>query len=280
MPIPNWAQFLLLAAALAASLWWLLRRRIVGSRSLPDKSRRDVAGIPAPIWLVCACVVFLATALALVQAGALPESILGPRGSVRAKALAELIGYLAGVGAACLALYLLSPRTSPATGLRLRWSDLPIALGALLLLAPFYLLTVLLSQSVASLLGHPPRTIDHETLSFLKQHSADHWVWIRMAVIVLLVPIVEEMVYRVFLGSSLLAAIGKPWPALLITAAIFAIVHAVGGGPVSWVAVPGLFVLGVGLGVAFEHTRRLGVPIVMHALFNAANIAAAIWLVD
>ena len=42
----------------------------------------------------------------------------------------------------------------------------------------------------------------------------------------------------------------------------------------SWRRRP-LFALGAGMGLAYERTRRLGVPIVMHMGFNAANIALA-----
>ena len=52
--------------------------------------------------------------------------------------------------------------------------------------------------------------------------------------------------------------------------------HFVGGGPVPWHALPPLFTLSIGIGIAFERTRGLATPITMHVLFNAANIAVAI----
>ena len=72
------------------------------------------------------------------------------------------------------------------------------------------------------------------------------------------------------------------WIAIVITAAIFAAMHALPGekskaGPVPWIAVPGLFVLAVGMGLAYERTKRLAVPIVMHGMFNLANLVMAAW---
>ena len=38
------------------------------------------------------------------------------------------------------------------------------------------------------------------------------------------------------------------------------------------------FVLSIGLGIAFERTKRIGVPILMHVLFNAGNVAITLMM--
>ena len=54
------------------------------------------------------------------------------------------------------------------------------------------------------------------------------------------------------------------------------------GGPgnnYSLHAIATLFVLGLAIGVAYERFKGLGVPIAMHAGFNAINIALVLWVV-
>ena len=42
-----------------------------------------------------------------------------------------------------------------------------------------------------------------------------------------------------------------------------------------WYAIAVLFVLGWILGFAFEKSKSIGVPILIHVLFNAANVLLA-----
>lgn len=94
-------------------------------------------------------------------------------------------------------------------------------------------------------------------------------------VAVLVGPFLEEVVFRGLLQTLLIDTLGRRfrWTAVLIAAAVFALIHA---GPVSWHGWPGLFVLGVVLGWLYERTGSLLPCYLAHALFNAANIAAAV----
>lgn len=99
--------------------------------------------------------------------------------------------------------------------------------------------------------------------------SGAPWEWLVAIVITaaVIVPIGEELLFR-GLGQSLLRRHFGPWPAVLVASAIFAAVH--------WSqpqAVPSLFVLAVVMGYNYERTGRLLAPILIHALFNAANLA-------
>jgi len=91
-------------------------------------------------------------------------------------------------------------------------------------------------------------------------------------------PIVEELVYRVFIQSAIIRVIGGVWPGVLITAGIFAAVHRIGDpeSAVPWVALAPIFVLGLAMGIAYERTKRVGVPILMHMAFNAVNVGMAL----
>jgi hypothetical protein len=93
-------------------------------------------------------------------------------------------------------------------------------------------------------------------------------------------PIVEEVLYRGFVQTAIVRATagvrGGAWLGVLVTSLGFALTHAGGSANVPWHALVVLFGLSVGLGVAFERTGRLIAPIVVHAAFNAGNLALAL----
>ncbi len=113
----------------------------------------------------------------------------------------------------------------------------------------------------------------HDTLRQLvdaPQH--DLWWWIVTLLVTVAAPTLEEIIHRGFFQTALIRATGKPWLGIALASALFTLVHA---AAVPFYAMPALFVFSLALGWAFERTGRLAVPIVMHAAFNALNIAAA-----
>jgi membrane protease YdiL (CAAX protease family) len=99
-------------------------------------------------------------------------------------------------------------------------------------------------------------------------------VWL-IAVVVLLAPIVEELVFRGVLFQSLRHRLGL-WPGIGISSLTFAFVHLeLIDKPLSLAA---LLVFAVWLAAAFHRTGTLVVPVVAHATFNAINIAAVLTL--
>jgi membrane protease YdiL (CAAX protease family) len=121
--------------------------------------------------------------------------------------------------------------------------------------------------------GVPPRELAHDTLRLMKDHFHEPAVWGLVLSAVVLAPVVEELTFRVFVQGTLLRATGRPWLAVLIASVIFALVHLGGGvAPEDAHALVPLFVFGLALGTAYEKTRRLWVPIVMHMGFNALNV--------
>ncbi len=87
---------------------------------------------------------------------------------------------------------------------------------------------------------------------------------------VVIAPVVEEMLFRGMIQTTLRSYVGRPWPAIIITAVMFASVH---DNATHW---PALFALAVGLGYSYEKSGSLFRPIFMHALFNGVTIAAAL----
>lgn len=187
--------------------------------------------------------------------------------SARGKGLMSAAAYAVAMGVCILLVRLLRP----SGGLTFRFKDL--SLGLLCLLALYPLLD--LTSRVATIVekwrtGSTPSVIAHETLQQLSRGPLDGWAWLTIGLAVIAAPIVEEVTYRGCLQGGLLRLTGRPWPSIAIAALIFAAPHAAVASPH---ALPTLFVLGVGLGVAVERTGSLGVSIVAHALFNALNIA-------
>lgn len=109
----------------------------------------------------------------------------------------------------------------------------------------------------------------HESLEELMRFEQ---VWVRVLVIVLVagvVPVMEEMLFRGLMQSAVRGVLGKAWPAVLITSALFASVH-------SPTHIPAIFALSCGLGYAYERSGSLFRPIAMHILFNATSVAAVL----
>jgi len=95
--------------------------------------------------------------------------------------------------------------------------------------------------------------------------------------VVVFVPVLEELVFRVFLQSLLLRVTRRPWVAIVLTSVLFTLVHLGGGVPLeSAHALAPLFVLSVAMGVAYERTRSVWAPVVMHAGFNGLNVLIAV----
>ncbi len=82
---------------------------------------------------------------------------------------------------------------------------------------------------------------------------------------VLLAPLIEEIIYRGMLLSALRRRMGRH-PAVLISAAVFALVHLLDPGTL--LLQPGLFLIGAGLGYAALRGRSLSLPLFLHAGVN------------
>jgi membrane protease YdiL (CAAX protease family) len=218
----------------------------------------------------------------------LGEAWLGAPDSARRSALTQAGAYPLAIGVGLFVVWLIGrrARSRERAGLRFRWSDVPRAGLALVLIAPFYLLVSEVAQAVfRAMNGAAPSPIQHEALKTLSAGHADGWAWGMVAGAVIGAPIVEELTFRVFVQGSVLrfvTAVGgtgdggsapgwTAWIAAVLTSGVWTATHVSSVPPI---ALPGLFVLGLGFGMAYERTQRLGVPIVMHMIFNAMNIVA------
>lgn len=148
-------------------------------------------------------------------------------------------------------------------GLSFRWSDLAgIPLGLLTQLALVPLLYWPLERAW-------PGTFNQDRV---QERAKDMWSSTSGAGVVLLVlvvvvgaPLVEELVYRGLLQGAFVRRVNEV-VAVVAVAAWFALIH------FQWIEIPGLFVVGLVLGIGALFTRRLGLSIVTHMAFNATGL--------
>lgn len=258
--------------------------------SFQRAGKRDVVAYQWPVWLFGAFVVVSAQifgAQAFGHVTQLWEWTAGQGGPVqplgesetRDEALTQLGSVLFGAFAGGVMVYLLNKREHD-EGMRFGAGDIPLGLLAVLVAFP-----VVASAGEASRLlfeystGEEQSTVAHATLEMIRQNSDDPWTWVIIFTAILGAAVIEELIFRAFVQTALLRMMGSAWLAVIITSVVFALVHRVGGA-VPWHAIPALFVLGLAIGVAYERFKGLGVPIAMHAGFNAINIALVLWLAD
>lgn len=258
--------------------------------SFQRAGKRDVVAYQWPVWLFGAFVVVSAQifgAQAFGHVTQLWEWMAGQGGPVqslgesetRDTALTQLGSVLFGAFAGGVMVYLLNKREHD-EGMRFGAGDIPLGLLAVLIAFP-----VVAAAGEASRLafqyasGEEQSTVAHATLEMIRENSDDPWTWVIIFTAILGAAIIEELIFRAFVQTALLRMMGSAWLAVIITSVVFALVHRVGDA-VPWHAIPALFVLGLAIGVAYERFKGLGVPIAMHAGFNAINIALVLWLAD
>lgn len=148
-----------------------------------------------------------------------------------------------------------------------------VGLGSLIVFWPV-LATVGLGGSIVMWLirGEIPDPVAHDTLRAIVTGERGPWLIVTLALVAVVAPIVEEVAYRGLLQDALARLQLGPWLSITITSVFFALMHASNSEPHAVVTV---FVLSLGFGWVYEKTGRLTAPIVMHILFNMANLGLA-----
>jgi membrane protease YdiL (CAAX protease family) len=108
---------------------------------------------------------------------------------------------------------------------------------------------------------------EHQLLRLLREQGPAVRVLAVVSAVVL-APISEELFFRGLLQSYVRRETQSPWAAVLITAAMFGLVHAP-----YWHTVPAIALLGVVLGYNYERCGRLLPSILIHAMFNGVMVA-------
>ncbi|MCC6284192.1 MAG: CPBP family intramembrane metalloprotease [Phycisphaerales bacterium] len=244
---------------------------------LSKAAARDVKPFPSPMWLFVGVVVFLAQALAAESIAKIPSLVGDEVGSLRYNAVRLALSAVA-AGGVGLGMLVLMRKSAPDAGLRIGGLDPLVGLGCFILALPLVQVASMgaewLYQEIYS--ASPPR-IAHDTLAQIVAHRDDRTVWLLVAAVVIGAPIVEELVFRVGVQSAILKVTGSPWGAVLGASLLFTLIHWGVVPPEGRFALAQIFVLSLSMGIAYERTRKLGVPIVMHVCFNAMTVALAMW---
>jgi membrane protease YdiL (CAAX protease family) len=268
----------LVAALLASVAVWVMGVARPGGL---DKNRRNVTAFPALLWMSGAVIVYAAGIVGGTLAAGIARLAL-PADTTSARALAiSTLGSMALALVAGVTLARLASRKQRNSGMRVRTGDLRRGVVAFLIVMPFVLATSTLGTLIyLKVQGHPPDNAAHALLRMYRDTPNDPWVWVLLASAVLGAPIVEELTYRAFLQTGFLALFQRTWLAIMTTSLLFTLAHLGGEGSptVPWHALPTLFVLSLGMGIAYERSGRLGVPILMHMLFNASQVGLMLWM--
>jgi len=280
--LQEWKLPLLIAASvLVFVLLW--SGDVIRPGSMGRSGKRAVKSLPIPIWLMTGFLIYVAPAMTLQSISKVSWLVGQNPDALRATAAPMVVSYVL-AAILTIGLLVMTHRAAPKAGLGIDWIDPPIGLGLLVLSLPFVLLSGDIAQIInTSLTQHAPDQADaiaHPLLQLIVDNRHDPWAWAMIAAVVLGAPIVEEAVFRVYLQSVLLVVLRNTWAAILVAAAIFGTVHAIGPAQTAspWYAAVEVGVLGLCMGAAYERTKRVGVPIAMHAAFNALNVGMALWM--
>lgn len=250
--------------------WWLIRTSL-GRQALADSPPRRNR-MPAYTPLIPFVIWFLGTtALQLFV-----RHILGTLGGWRDQFLDNFI-YCIGASITIVVILAIARRTFArglrGFGLRPRTIGRDFAWACVDLFAvwPIVLAMIVLTIEIGTALyGKQFQIPQHMELELITESTSLPLQILIFFLAVVIAPIVEEMLFRGLIQTTLRSYFRRPWLVIALTSALFASVHANGTHQ------PALFALAMGLGYAYEKSGSLFRPIFMHALFNGITIAAAL----
>lgn len=240
---------------------------------------REVQNIPAAIWLFAALIVFLAMA----SSGTVLERVQFYENSSLndedREIVVRLVGYVFGIVTGLGMLYIMS-KSCEKGGLRMGPLDLAVGAGCFAIAWPLIELAseggALLQSKLAD--GAEYDNVGHPVLERIVDYPGDPWSWGLIAGVMIGAPVVQELIYRVFVQTAALRLTGSAWFSILVGAVSFALMERVlgaQGDQVPWHSLLPLLALGLAAGIAYERTKKVGVPIMMHACFNGLNLLLA-----
>lgn len=267
-------QLVLLFAApvVLVGLWMT---RVVRPSSLDNAKGRSAGQHPAGVWLVCALGLWCVGVAGALLGQSLPLNILGEKDSLQYQTLTSVVIYGLSIAVGLGLLIALRGGGAKANDLRFAANDLPRGLLGFMLTLPLVVAATLGAMWLEKQrTGAAPEPIAHKTLGAIINgiQTGDPWAYGLIAIVVICAPLVEEMIYRALLQTAMVRAVGRPWLAIFLTSAVFTLAHT---SVAPWYALPTLAVLSIAMGVAYERSASLIVPVTMHMGFNAMNVALA-----
>lgn len=158
-------------------------------------------------------------------------------------------------------------------GKRLQFNFRSMPVSVYLIIFPMMFGMMLISEFFVSLIPTTGPVFGEIYQSFENQMSMMATDNVSMIItVVIFAPILEEIVFRGILQKSLVKKGLKPSHAILISSFIFGAVH---GYPWQFV---GAFLLGTVLGLVYQKTKSLLMPILLHAFNNLISALMVIFL--
>ena len=253
---------LILVLSASATLWYGLVNRLL--REEPVIPPRPVPPVSWPTWIPCLALPLGIVLVLLLQSG-LAGGQADPLRGVQASCVARL-----GV----LGLLLWLPhlaghwrRSDLGVDPQPWWAEAQRGLATALVAFPLVVgLNLWLKHE-----GWYAREAAHPLLALLRdQPTLEATVWVVLAAVVL-APLFEELLYRVFLQGTW-SAHAPAWLTIPVTALLFSAVHMRRGQPDGIPLLP----LAFGLGLLYHQRRSYLGVVTAHALFNGVSIALAL----
>ena len=157
-------------------------------------------------------------------------------------------------------------------GIKRIYRDFISAVVILFCIWPLVLVMISVSTYAGKFFVGPDYEItQHKELKVLTDNSQLESRIMVVVLAVLIAPLIEEILFRGLLQSLIRSYLNKPWLAIGMSSAAFALIHV--DNPGHWFA---LFVLAVGMGYAYEKSGSLWQSIFIHVLFNAAAVVSSL----
>lgn len=260
------AYLLLLVCGLAANVAVFFR-----FDADPEKWRSRVGRLVARPWTWREAGILLASFLAFylalqLLAGFLPVFfVLDASDANMAGILTGIALYAIGLGLVVWSLFRRKITFSQAFGMCPASAPGGIKRGAVLYLAvlPYVVTASAIFQLFLFLTGRDTGIQDVVRMFFSAESPVESLLFIALAVIG--APLLEEIVFRGITLPLLAKRIGFG-AAVVVSSALFAVVH------FHFASFAALFVLAIGLSMAYAFSGSLLTPVVMHALFNGVNL--------
>ena len=254
--------------------WWLLRTSL-GARALDNcPPRRN----NMPFYLPVLMMFFWISVISLSQVMSFPIS--PDEQSIRT-AFFNNIFILAG-GLITSAIILIDVQPYFARGLKgfglnpkTIAADFIASLTNLLVVWPLVLAALTATSFLGQFLwGRQYQLKQHQELVLLVQYPQLSLRILIAVVAVVVIPILEEMLFRGLFQTTLCSFLRirqTAWTAIIASSFLFTVMHSESA---HW---PALFILGVVLGYSYEKSGSLFRPIFLHSFFNAASVMAT-WI--
>lgn len=262
------SDFIWLAGLILFACWLL--DTSLGTKALADSMPRRNS-MPPYLPLVPLMLWFGGVAMVVVLVQKLTPGLQGWQKIFRDHIVMS-IGAIVTIAAMMFLAHIHFARRLKGFGLNIRTIVKDFFMGFVNLLAawPIMMAAITMTMFVAELIwGREYEMQQHQQLELITEYSQLPLRILIVFVAVVIAPLLEEMLFRGFIQTtirSFFSIRNSAWPAIAASSVLFAIMHE---NPGHW---PALFILGACLGYSYEKSGSLFRPIFIHAFFNAVTI--------